>query len=363
MSEKSLQALVDKVIGKSGPFRAPAWWVRRLFRRVAADISDASIAAASAASKADGAKRAAEELADYTRSALNRADTAVSKADDASASAANARSFAESNRDTLETFIKHSTPNLKVTYINTVQYRYGNLFGENKWVVIDGPDVGETETTMLSPCYGYFNPTAAYGSNFVELIIPKGVMLESINGRFLRWSNLRKLELPRFIAPPGSSINAFYMCQKLESIDVSGWDMSKATDLHGFFQYCYALKSVDLSTWRIPVVVDINTFFYACGSLTAVDFGSMDFSSVRDTSLMFHVCGSLTTVKGNITGLNTDIDLHYSPLTNDSAMVFINGLAEVTAQRTLTFSATTYATLTPEQIAVATSKGWTVTSA
>lgn len=58
---------------------------------------------------------------------------------------------------------------------------------------------------------------------------------------------------------------------------------------------------------------------------------------------------------------NTPPNLSYSPLTADSAMVFINGLEEVTETKTLSLKDTTYDSLTEEQIAIATSKGWTVT--
>lgn len=75
---------------------------------------------------------------------------------------------------------------------------------------------------------------------------------------------------------------------------------------------------------------------------------------------MFYYCDNLTNVIGTFEGLYTGLDLHYSPLTAQSAMVFINGLAEVEETKTLRLSATTYDALTPEQIAIATSKGWTV---
>ena len=69
----------------------------------------------------------------------------------------------------------------------------------------------------------------------------------------------------------------------------------------------------------------------------------------------------LENVVGKFEGAKINLDLSYCPLTADSAMVFINGLATVTKTRTLSLSATTYDSLTPEQIAIATSKGWTVT--
>ena len=78
---------------------------------------------------------------------------------------------------------------------------------------------------------------------------------------------------------------------------------------------------------------------------------------------MFNFCSKLTTITGPITGISTNIDLHYNPLTHDSAIVLLNGLNTVTGTKTITFKSTTYETLTKAEIAAATAKGWTVQSA
>ena len=78
---------------------------------------------------------------------------------------------------------------------------------------------------------------------------------------------------------------------------------------------------------------------------------------------MFMFCHALTTITGPITGISTSIDLQYSPLTHDSAIVFLNGLNTVTETKTITFKSITYETLTEAEIAAATAKGWTVKSA
>ena len=75
---------------------------------------------------------------------------------------------------------------------------------------------------------------------------------------------------------------------------------------------------------------------------------------------IFVGCNKLTNVVGKFEGTKYDLDLSSCSLTAQSAMVFINGLATVTEKRRLTLSRTSYDSLTPEQIAIATSKGWTV---
>lgn len=99
----------------------------------------------------------------------------------------------------------------------------------------------------------------------------------------------------------------------------------------------------------------------------------MDFSHVTTVDRAFYNCKELMTVTGTLTNIgagftaNTTLDLSYCPLTNASAMVFINGLYDlVTAGSSIThtikFSSTTYGNLSAADIAVATAKGWTVTS-
>lgn len=97
--------------------------------------------------------------------------------------------------------------------------------------------------------------------------------------------------------------------------------------------------------------------------METLNLDGWDFSNAIGFSNTFLRCNSLTNVVGTIKGIKANIDLSSSPLTNASAMVFINGLETVTQSRTIKFSATTYSTLTDEQKNIATSKGWTITHA
>lgn len=152
--------------------------------------------------------------------------------------------------------------------------------------------------------------------------------------------------------------NMFYLNQNLQSIDLSSFNTSRVTDMSYMFCGC-ALISLDVSNFNVSRVTDFNGAFMMNHALTTLNLSGWNITTSK-CSEMFNECESLTTVLGPITGIKFYLDLHYSPLTNASAMVFINGLAEVTEAKTITFKKTTYDTLTPEQIAVATSKGWNV---
>ena len=139
-------------------------------------------------------------------------------------------------------------------------------------------------------------------------------------------------------------------------------DTSNITSMYQMFKICKALTSIDLSNFNTSSVTDMGSMFGYCYALTTLDLTSFDTSKVTNMYSMFYNCYKLTKVTGVFEGTKVDLDLHYSPLTNESAMVFINGLANVGETKTIKFKSTTYNTLTAEQIAIATSKGWTVIS-
>ena len=204
----------------------------------------------------------------------------------------------------------------------------------------------------------------------------------------------------------------FYYCSILTSIDVSNFDTSKVRNMRQMFQNCNNLASLDLSNFNTSNVTNMCIMFYNCNNLTSLDVSNFNTSNVTDMNNMFNDCSNLKlldvsnfdtskvtkmyrmfednraladlylnfdvssvqdfyniflhsdnlkNVVGKFEGAKYDLDLSYCPLTPDSAMVFINGLATVTEKRRLSLSATTYDSLTPEQIAIATAKGWTVT--
>lgn len=178
----------------------------------------------------------------------------------------------------------------------------------------------------------------------------------------------------------------FNGCQYLTDIDLSSFDTSNVTDMTGMFGGCYGLKSLDVSRFDTSKVTNMNSMFASCYNLTSLDVSNFDTSKVERISNMFYnngkltdlyinfdvrlntyfenifgLCFSLKNVVGKFEGTKFDLDLSHSPLTAASAMVFINGLATVTEKCTLSLKASTYDSLTPEQIAIATAKGWTVT--
>ena len=228
-------------------------------------------------------------------------------------------------------------------------------------------------------------------------------------------TNLKSLDVRNFDTSKVTDMNyMFYNCFYLTSLDLSNFDTSNVTNMHSMFSGCYGLTSLDVRKFNTTNVTNMHSMFYGCHNLTSLDLSNFDTSNVTDMGYMFYEGYHLTSldlsnfdtsnvtdmysmfsyqaaledlyldfnvrsvtkfnsdnifyrsnklknVVGKFEGTNFDLDLFDCPLTAQSAMVFINGLATVTEKRTLKLKASTYDSLTTEQIAIATSKGWTVT--
>ncbi len=112
-----------------------------------------------------------------------------------------------------------------------------------------------------------------------------------------------------------------------------------------------------------PKVTSMKQAFSMANNLKHIHCDNWDCSNVTNMTDIFTGSIALTSITGNISNIRTNISLTYNPLDNDSAMIIINGLYDYSgtgSTRTIKFRTSTYNTLTDEQKAIATSKGWTV---
>lgn len=152
----------------------------------------------------------------------------------------------------------------------------------------------------------------------------------------------------------------FKGCQNLISVDMSNVKSTEVTSIFEMFSECNKVQIIDLSGWKLTNLTTVQDAFAECRQLHTLKLGHINFSNVTRIPYMFFHCDKLSNVSGTLEGIKADIDLSYCPLTNESAMVFLNGLAGVSSTKTITFKASTYSTLTDEQKSMATSKGWTI---
>ena len=174
----------------------------------------------------------------------------------------------------------------------------------------------------------------------------------------------------------------FSDCMSLTTIPLL--NTSKVTNMSGMFSDCRSLTTIP----RIDTskVTDIDNMFYNCSSLTYIS--QIDTSKVKFMSNVFYNCSSLTSIPllhvnnvtdmsgilwrcrsvkylGGFQGLRISITsgfLDQCPdLTVESLMNVINNL-DTAYKQTLKFGSTNLDKLTPQQKAIATNKGWTLTT-
>ena len=85
-------------------------------------------------------------------------------------------------------------------------------------------------------------------------------------------------------------------CSALTSLDVSGFDTSKVTDMSSMFSNCSTLTSLDLSEFDTSKVTNMQQMFSTCSKLTSLDVSSFDTSNVTNMRYMFSNCSSLTSL-------------------------------------------------------------------
>lgn len=89
---------------------------------------------------------------------------------------------------------------------------------------------------------------------------------------------------------------AFYECDRLQSVDLSGLDTSSVTDMSDMFYGCSSLSSLDLSSFDASSAASMSFMFSGCSSLASLDLSSFDTSKVTGMSNMFYGCSSLRSV-------------------------------------------------------------------
>ena len=75
---------------------------------------------------------------------------------------------------------------------------------------------------------------------------------------------------------------AFYNCNKLTQLDLSGWDLSGISRIYALFYYCSSLSVLNLSNWKLNNATNVtSSTLLNCTNLTQVFMKNSDFNSVN----------------------------------------------------------------------------------
>ena len=120
---------------------------------------------------------------------------------------------------------------------------------------------------------------------------------------------LRSLDLSGFDTSNVTDMSSMFSMSdvkgssQLESLNLSGFDTSNVTDMSSMFYFCGALRTLDVSGFDTSAVTDMSYMFVQCKSLTNVGVSGFDTSNVTDMRCMFSGCSKLANL--DVTGFNT----------------------------------------------------------
>ena len=128
-------------------------------------------------------------------------------------------------------------------------------------------------------------------------VIEKIAGLKSMYGMFYNCSNLTSLDLSGFDTSKVTDMSSMFFTSsytnKLTSIDLSSFDTSQVTSMADMFCGCVRLVDFDLSGFDTSQVTNMLNMFQYCSNLTSLDLSGFDTSQVTNMSSMFSNCDNL----------------------------------------------------------------------
>lgn len=130
--------------------------------------------------------------------------------------------------------------------------------------------------------------------NIEYVILPKtNTKIVSLSGT---WNYCKKLKhitnLETFDVSHVKLFNlTFKLCNSIDEINMSNWNMPNVTDIDWTFQQCFLVKELDFSGFNFSKITKFNGIFYSTTNLERVIFKNKDFSNVTSMSNTFVASG------------------------------------------------------------------------
>ena len=196
--------------------------------------------------------------------------------------------------------------------------------------ITDVPEMTDTAeiTDMQEILTGASDATWNVGDNVEARISSKNLYFISNNGQLdADWKEIIgdavltvenvSVSSGKMYLPEDSSF-FFEDMTGIKSINTSGMDTSRVTDMAGMFAELSALTQLDLSGFTTTNVADMYQMFYGCSALTELNLTGFSTSEVTDMEGMFSGCESLTRL--DLSSFNTskveDMSSMFSGCTN-----------------------------------------------
>lgn len=124
---------------------------------------------------------------------------------------------------------------------------------------------------------------------------------------FMQCTNLTSVNLPNnFVRSKCTDLYCMFDgCEKLTSVNTTGWNTSNVTDMTAMFENCYNLQTFDLSMFDITKVTSVKWMFLNCSSLTTIyaksgtNWGTKNWTETN-ADAPFSGCNKLKGGKGTV---------------------------------------------------------------
>lgn len=132
----------------------------------------------------------------------------------------------------------------------------------------------------------------------------------------------------------------FLNCNKLETINIKGWNTASLVSTCGMFLDCQSLRQIEgIENMNMSHVTDASWMFSTCESLNELWLVPWDVSSLRNTSKMFNNCAALS--KLYIREWNTEkLEIMTSMFENCHNLELISGIEDLDVRNVQTFNKT-----------------------
>ena len=157
---------------------------------------------------------------------------------------------------------------------------------------------GDTQTMRAS------GGTKWNASDVTSVTCSGTIVVNSGSELFRSHSSMRSADLSGFdVSRVTNMSDMFYGCERLSSLTVSGWNTGNVTTMKEMFRGCSALLVDFVSGFDTSNVTDMSFMFYNCDRITSLDLSGWDVSHVTTMASMFYHCDRLTAL--NMSGWNT----------------------------------------------------------
>ena len=197
----------------------------------------------------------------------------------------------------LQTASDSGTPIVNWTECGTCQW----MIDSNGCLIIE-PQSGETGE--LEDWTGSKAPWLKYKSSIISATIKKTVIAKTTSRAFYDCNRLQSVDLSGLDTSQAVYMDYMFSgCSSLASLDLSGLDTSSSTGMWSMFSGCSSLASLDLSPLDTSNVTGMSHMFSGCSSLASLDLSGFDTSQATGMSDMFFGCSSLASL--GLSGFDT----------------------------------------------------------